>query len=287
MGKFIDLTGERFGRWIALKRVGTKNGSALWECRCDCGTVKNVCSNSLRTGRTKSCGCVTVALPVNHSFFSEWSEEMAYVLGFWAADGCAHKNYGAMAISFSEQSQEFLGQIKNAVASKHSIGNNKGCYTFRYNSNLQYEDLCRIFGQDVQRKSLTMKFPGVPEPYVRHFLRGVVDGDGCIGCYSRGPIAQITSGSQGFLEGVKSSVSEMIGIRGGISYGSGAYVFRLSGIKAICFLSWIYEDSTISLWRKEKEARRIMKRGMKRIFRKALTKKMANMFPQYIPERYR
>ena len=36
MGKFINLTGQRFGRLTAVKRVGTKNGSPLWECICDC-----------------------------------------------------------------------------------------------------------------------------------------------------------------------------------------------------------------------------------------------------------
>jgi tRNA(Ile2) C34 agmatinyltransferase TiaS len=56
---FIDLAGKRFGKWTVLFRNPTtgKKTSAYWLCKCDCGTVKTVSSQSLRTGDTKSCGC--------------------------------------------------------------------------------------------------------------------------------------------------------------------------------------------------------------------------------------
>lgn len=57
MGKFIDLTGRRFGRLIAMRRIGTKNLRAYWQCECDCGNHVNVSNTSLIQGHTKSCGC--------------------------------------------------------------------------------------------------------------------------------------------------------------------------------------------------------------------------------------
>lgn len=57
MGRFIDLTGQRFGRWTVLRYAGSHNGAAFWECRCDCGKVKNVRSDHLRYGKSTSCGC--------------------------------------------------------------------------------------------------------------------------------------------------------------------------------------------------------------------------------------
>jgi hypothetical protein len=55
----IDLSGQRFGRLIAIKSVtGDHNTSRKWICRCDCGnevTVKTAC---LRRSHTKSCGCL-------------------------------------------------------------------------------------------------------------------------------------------------------------------------------------------------------------------------------------
>ena len=54
-----DLTGQRFGRLVAMKCVGrTNNGNAQWLCKCDCGGEKVVASWGLVSGRTQSCGCI-------------------------------------------------------------------------------------------------------------------------------------------------------------------------------------------------------------------------------------
>ena len=67
----IELTGQRFGRLIALKLTKLRSrGSVVWECICDCGNICFVNSNSLRTGHTKSCGCLQRELPVIHGFSS-------------------------------------------------------------------------------------------------------------------------------------------------------------------------------------------------------------------------
>lgn len=58
MGKAIDLTNHRFGRLISVKRVGTKNGSALWLCLCGCGNTTEINARNLNSGNTKSCGCI-------------------------------------------------------------------------------------------------------------------------------------------------------------------------------------------------------------------------------------
>ena len=50
----IDLTGQRYGRLVALRR--TRSG--LWTCQCDCGTIKDIPLDSLRSGRGRSCGCL-------------------------------------------------------------------------------------------------------------------------------------------------------------------------------------------------------------------------------------
>lgn len=54
------LQGRRFGRLTALKYTGylNSNCSAVWVCRCDCGTVKNVTAANLKASHTKSCGCL-------------------------------------------------------------------------------------------------------------------------------------------------------------------------------------------------------------------------------------
>lgn len=54
-----DLTGQRFGRLVALRRAGsTKTGNAKWECLCDCGNGHVTRAAALRSGHSSSCGCL-------------------------------------------------------------------------------------------------------------------------------------------------------------------------------------------------------------------------------------
>ena len=64
MSNLIDLTGKRFGRWTVLQklpRMGTQT-NAMWLCICDCGNVGEVRSTTLRSGESKSCGCLSTEL---------------------------------------------------------------------------------------------------------------------------------------------------------------------------------------------------------------------------------
>lgn len=56
-----DISGQKFGKLTALYPVKTRepsNGVCRWFCSCDCGNFHIVNGNHLRTGRTKSCGCL-------------------------------------------------------------------------------------------------------------------------------------------------------------------------------------------------------------------------------------
>ena len=58
-GKPIDLTGNRYGRLLVLRRIGSDESKRpLYLCRCDCGVEKVVQGHSLKYGFTKSCGCL-------------------------------------------------------------------------------------------------------------------------------------------------------------------------------------------------------------------------------------
>lgn len=56
----IDITGKRFGRYVVLRFAGkNKHNQSTWLCRCDCGREKVVQGLALKSGRTKSCGCLS------------------------------------------------------------------------------------------------------------------------------------------------------------------------------------------------------------------------------------
>lgn len=64
MGRFIDLTGQRFERLLVLYRdieyekKHNLHKGAYWRCRCDCGNEYTAFGTSLRNGHVKSCGCL-------------------------------------------------------------------------------------------------------------------------------------------------------------------------------------------------------------------------------------
>ena len=56
MGNFIDLTGQRFGKWMVLSRApNNKRCQARWHCRCVCGKKRILQGADLRTGHSKGC----------------------------------------------------------------------------------------------------------------------------------------------------------------------------------------------------------------------------------------
>ena len=55
----LDLTGQRYGRLVVLGRAMDGDGTVIgWRCLCDCGTVCICQKGNLRSGVTKSCGCL-------------------------------------------------------------------------------------------------------------------------------------------------------------------------------------------------------------------------------------
>ena len=59
MGRYIDITDQRFGRLVAQYISGKDSrGEKIWHCICDCGNETDVLSSNLRKGYTQSCGCL-------------------------------------------------------------------------------------------------------------------------------------------------------------------------------------------------------------------------------------
>ncbi len=58
MGKLKDITGQRFGNLIAIKRLDKKyQRQYIWLCQCDCGKQCEIPISRLTSGNTTSCGC--------------------------------------------------------------------------------------------------------------------------------------------------------------------------------------------------------------------------------------
>src|SRR3989338_4256342 len=123
---------------------------------------------------------------LNHDFFKKWSPEMAYVLGFFAADGSMIENKrGAHFIDFTITDLIVLEQIQKAIALTHKIQTrvrrnvkHKIQYRIQVGSKEWFKDLSAL--GFMQNKSKKLLFPNVPEKYFGDFVRGYFDGDGCV-----------------------------------------------------------------------------------------------------------
>jgi hypothetical protein len=114
--KFKDLTGQRFGRLVVIKRAENKMypcgvSFPCFLCRCDCGNEKVVAGNNLRSGHTTSCGCVQREVRAkvhtkhgasNHRLFTTWTNIKQRCLNPNSDD---YKNYGARGITICEEWQ--------------------------------------------------------------------------------------------------------------------------------------------------------------------------------------
>ncbi len=121
--------------------------------------------------------------PVNSNFFKTWSPEMAYVLGFIAADGNICHSGRAHTLHIACDDQDVIEKIKNVLSYKGPIHkksrfNGKISYSLRICDPIIFKDLEKL-GVTV-RKSLTFTPPKVFRKLTRHFIRGYFDGDGSV-----------------------------------------------------------------------------------------------------------
>lgn len=54
----VDLAGQRFGRLLVVSRAASRQGRTFWNCICDCGNTKEIVAYCLKSGMSKSCGCM-------------------------------------------------------------------------------------------------------------------------------------------------------------------------------------------------------------------------------------
>lgn len=115
MPNFEDLTGKRFGKLTVISRAENIGVKTAWNCVCDCGKSVVVISNSLKTGNTKSCGC----LSRKHG----GTNTRLYVVWRGMIDRCykpyveRYKNYGGRGITVCDEWHDFANFREWAIAS--------------------------------------------------------------------------------------------------------------------------------------------------------------------------
>ncbi len=201
---------------------------------------------------------------------------MAYVLGYFAADGSMLENKrGAHFIEFYSTDKELIQLVKAAIQSNHKIskrvqgGKWKTAYRLQIGSKEIFSDLEQI--GFTQNKSLSMTLPDIPIKYRAHFVRGYFDGDGCV--YFKKHWAsdrqkmrwvftsRFTSGSRVFLEKLLYILREE-GIKGGfITTKNRGFELVLSHRDGLALSNFLYNNVPEGLYLRRK--RSIFKKAIK------------------------
>ena len=151
---------------------------------------------------------------VNNSFFKIWTHEMAYILGFWFADG--HITGDIFCISQKTEDEYILEEMLDCMSSNYPIYKNgkQSCFMIR---SKEIVNSIKLLGGN-ECKSLTAKMPYIPSEYLPDFLRGLWDGDGSITKqFNRKSYSTtLTSGSRQFVKQLqKELINNISGFKGG------------------------------------------------------------------------
>lgn len=77
MSALINMTGQRFGYLLVLKRLPNQGKKTMWQCQCNCGNQVAVSGSNLRSGHSTSCGCKKMearsSKDLTGQIFGEWT----------------------------------------------------------------------------------------------------------------------------------------------------------------------------------------------------------------------
>lgn len=124
MAKFQDLTGKRFGKLVVIKRADNRGKHTMWHCICDCGNYTITGASELKSGTTKSCGCLKyesrncihgLAKTRLHSIWSKMKDRCL------RENVPAYKWYGGRGISICQEwIDDFMNFYNWAMANGYS-----------------------------------------------------------------------------------------------------------------------------------------------------------------------
>jgi hypothetical protein len=196
---------------------------------------------------------------LNESFFDNIdSEDKAYWLGFFFADGnILDKNY-VVQLALNERDKEHLEKFKKIIQWNGEVRRcDRGKKGIIYQISLKNKSLWQGLVKNglTPRKSLTCKYPDcISEELERHFWRGLIDGDGSIPVMFRyGVPRNMLSlvGSKFMCDNFSKYVNKKIG--GNTAYRNSGTIYKveLEGVRAQQMLGILYGDANIYLERKK------------------------------------
>jgi len=210
------------------------------------------------------------------------TQEKAYILGLWAADGNTYEVDYTVKLGMSDY--DIIEKVRNAICPEKPIRTIKSGFTYFKNSNKLYAQknhYAVVFNNKklymnfikhgvVPRKSSIIKPPsGLPDNLINHWIRGYFDGDGHITYANKTLVFGISSSSKDLIDFIYNVIYSIFGIKGCIDTSTKSkftnqicYKIIYNSHNAIRVLKWIYEDATIYMERKWNLAKQYVKNSL-------------------------
>lgn len=131
----IEMIGKNFGRLTVIAEAGSSKGKKLlYKCECSCGNIRIIHGCCLRSGHTKSCGCLSQERKTTHGMWnsSEYKIWEAIIQRCTNEKSTKYEYYGGRGIKVCPQWLKFANFFKDMGKRplKHEIDrkNNDGNY---------------------------------------------------------------------------------------------------------------------------------------------------------------
>ncbi|BAI80190.1 hypothetical protein DEFDS_0710 [Deferribacter desulfuricans SSM1] len=226
---------------------------------------------------------------VNHFFFKNGiiNEETAYIAGIILTDGNLGKSGTNFYVRLGLVDKQIVKDIASEMESKYPIReedrskrNRKNIFVITFYSPYLYHDLtCLGCGE---RKTYYANYPYIKNNELhRHFIRGVIDGDGCW-YFHNGSLVLSICGNDMHLYGIAKTIERFLGITPTSLYYPGKKMksfckIDYSPVDSVKIRDWIYQDAKIYLKRKYNTAYSI-----KATFRTSDVAKACNVSMPYV-----
>lgn len=152
---------------------------------------------------------------INQDYFKTWSNNMAYILGLWYADGCIYNNK-MFDITLHKKDKYILKKVAEELQYEGPLYDyvDRQAARINFSCKVIYEDIVALGG--MENKSLTLNFPKIPKEYLPDFIRGYFDGDGSVMKIKNHRLnSAFTCGSKQFLIELLKILQLEAGIEGG------------------------------------------------------------------------
>jgi hypothetical protein len=208
----------------------------------------------------------------NQDFFRTWSPNLAWLLGYTWADGTVAREKTAHRVGYrcAIQDEHIIHDIMKAIESKatfkrfdsqpvrNGLYNGQPQIGFYISSRAVVDLLIDVYGIPPNKSNIDPPFPNIPDEWLNHFTRGLIDGDGSICPSAEDRIQVVIYGTHRFVDTIRIGIAASADIKlpNRSKHGSSEKLSRIgwsSKVDVIPLLRWLYPTGEYLYLKRKRE----------------------------------